>query len=89
MVKLELIRLKNKFQSRYLDPTHFRNAIANMSMQVGECTPVMVEFQLHHSSILQHNTDTHAHAHYEFFRSQMGSSYSRVGEVSSRGRFPC
>jgi len=78
-VGLRLVRLKNKFARGNVDPSHFRNAVCNVEMtcrevdnvhaaHVGRTSRIMVEFQLHHADILEHNASAHAHAHYEYFR---------------------
>ena len=66
-VVLNLVRLKNKFAPSHMDPTHFRNVICNIELEYGQ-SRVMFELQFHHRDILEYNTVSHAHAHYEYFR---------------------
>jgi len=71
-VQIECLRNKHKF--RDLDPMHFRNILNNLRMSVGERS-VFIELQLHHHKVYQHNNDSHAHAHYEYFRSMLPATY--------------
>jgi hypothetical protein len=78
-VRFEVVRVKSKFGSDR-DPTHFRNLLNNLLMTV-TCSDghvlrtSFVELQLHERSILKHNNDSHAHDHYDYFRSLLEGSY--------------
>lgn len=69
---LKIIRAKNKFETT--DPTHFRNILCNLYMEVpqGSC---FAELQVQHAAILKYNDDSHAHDHYNFFRTLLAASY--------------
>ena len=72
---LEPIRAKNKYAMK--DPTHFRNILLNLRFfEDGEENKGMfVELQLHQKRILKYNEESHAHSHYDYFRSQLAASY--------------
>ena len=59
VVRLELLRAKNKCSRGALDPTHFRNVLCNLRLTWGEVT-CLVELQVHHRLVYAHNEDTHA-----------------------------
>ena len=83
--KLELIRIKNKFDRTTLDPTRFRNVLVSFRMHVDYCTPFFVELQMHQSVILDHNNDSGAHDVYDFFRAKLADAYeSGLDEMLDR-----
>ncbi len=72
-LSLDLIRVKNKM--KHVDPTHFRNILCNVLLRIvrpdGTTFRCFCEIQLHHMLILSFNNQSHAHTHYEFFRSKL------------------
>lgn len=73
VAKLELLRAKSKFHD--LDPTHFRNILNNLALTyAGRRT--FVELQVQHSDILNFNDVSHAHDHYNYFRTLLADEYS-------------
>jgi len=77
-VVLRLIRGKNKV--RELDPTHFRNLLLNLLLELPSATgrgeEVFAEIQLHHEAVLTYNDKSHAHDHYNFFRALFKDAYA-------------
>jgi len=70
-----LLRCKNFFaHGGKKDPTRFRRMNLNVILQYDQRT-VIAELQLHHRAISHHNATSHAHDHYDFWRSNMASSY--------------
>ena len=81
---LELVRVKNKCASKNLDPTHFRNVLVNCQLKSGRAC-LFVEVQVHHLAVLQHNEQSHAHTHYDYFRSKFRNKYQvAVDEMLER-----
>ena len=74
--QLECIRLKNKYRPQDLDPTHFRNCLLNMRFFCGNAS-CFAEIQIHHAAIYEYNEESHAHAHYEYFRSELAAKYDK------------
>jgi hypothetical protein len=73
VAKLELLRSKSKF--RELDPTHFRNILNNLALTY-DGRRTFVELQVQHRDILNFNDDSHAHDHYNYFRTLLANNYS-------------
>ena len=73
-VRLELLRAKNKFNPTAVDPTHFRNILNNVLFVYGERS-TFAELQMHHQAILKYNDESHAHDHYNHFRSSLKDKY--------------
>ena len=73
-VRLELLRAKNKFNPTAVDPTHFRNILNNVRFVYGERS-TFAELQMHHQAILKYNDESHAHDHYNHFRSSLKDKY--------------
>ena len=81
---LELVRMKNKCASKNLDPTHFRNVLVNCQLKFGQAC-LFVEVQVHHLAVLQHNEQSLAHTHYDYFRSKFRNKYQvAVDEILER-----
>ena len=72
---LTSLRTKNKCSEETLDPTHFRNVLVNCQL-VCDHPSVFVEVQVHHMAVLQHNNDSHAHDHYDYFRAMLSNKYT-------------
>ena len=62
-----------------LDPTHFRNLLNNLRMTVtaadGSTRTAFAELQLHCREVLSYNDESHAHDHYDYFRSLLEARY--------------
>ena len=81
--RLEVVRGKNKY--RDTDPTHFRNILLNLQLTLRGTVKMFVELQVHHKAILTYNDISHAHDHYNFFRSTLQASYgSQLNELLER-----
>ena len=74
-VRLEVIRCKNKFG--VCDPTHFRNILNNVRLTTHDGREAFVEVQVQHQRILQYNNESHAHDHFDFFRSLLAATYDK------------
>ena len=84
IVRLELLRAKNKCGRAATDPSHFRNVLCNLKLTWGGVA-CLVELQVHHRLVYAHNEDTHAHDHYEYFRSQLkGVQYKELDPMLER-----
>jgi hypothetical protein len=72
-----------------VDPTHFRNILNNIAVTVedistGSTDMAFAELQVHHNDILKCNDESHAHDHYDFFRSMLGGGYSELDSMLER-----
>ena len=66
------VRCKNKFQA--MDPTHFRNVLVTLELS-HRGLRLFAEVQVHQEAILSFNGTSHAHDHYDYFRSLLEASY--------------
>ena len=72
---MNLVRRKNKMRS--LDPVHLRLMLCNVLIADADSFTV-AEVQVVHRRTLDYNNESHAHDHYDYFRSTLGGRYDSV-----------
>ena len=74
IVHLTLLRVKNKFANGgKTEPSRFRNILTNIILEY-DGRSAFTELQLHHRAIREYNEASHAHDHYDYFRSLLAGT---------------
>mmetsp|Transcript_90178 Transcript_90178/g.156279 ORF Transcript_90178/g.156279 Transcript_90178/m.156279 type:complete len:473 (+) Transcript_90178:3-1421(+) len=66
-IKVQLVRLKNRFSARQKIPTHFRFMLNNIMITKGPLS-MICELQVHHRHILEEDSKLNSHSYYNYFR---------------------